>query len=117
MSASSCSVGGRLVTTLRGRRRDAAEVAGLHQVAAGHRAQGHAEVCAGSGRPPAISRRRFFLAAKAARAVGVGLGRDHHFGEELGDLGRGLAVERPVEGDDAAEGADRIAGQGLAVGV
>ena len=47
----------------------------------------------------------------------VGVGGDHDLGEDRGDLAPRPAVERPVAGDDAAEGAERVAGQRLAVGL
>ena len=45
----------------------------------------------------------------------VGLGRHHDLGEEAGDRARGCAVEQPIGGDHAAEGAHRIAGPRLLV--
>ena len=83
-SASSCSVGWRLVTTFRSSR------------LIGHcRASGPAQPPAidfsvrpgraGSGRSPVSSRRRFFFAANTARAVVVGVGRDDDFGEDPAD--------------------------------
>ena len=46
----------------------------------------------------------------------VGFRRDHDLGEESGDQARRRAVERPVGGDHAAEGAHRVAGPRLLVG-
>ena len=40
---------------------------------------------AGSGSSPVSSRRRFFFAAKTAARLLVGVGRDHHLGEDRGD--------------------------------
>ena len=57
------------------------------------------------------------LGGEGGSRVRVGIGGDHDLGEDPGDLTRGLAVERPVAGDDAAEGAERVTGQRLAVGV
>ena len=49
-------------------------------------------------------------------ALSSSLGGDHHFDEQLGDLGGGLLVERAVGGDDAAEGRDGIAGERAEIG-
>ena len=71
----------------------------------------------GSGRPPAISSRKFFFAPDDGDGFLARRRRDDHFGENLGDGARGFRIERPVERDNAAEGGDRIAGERLAVGV
>ena len=93
--------------------RDRAVVAVLHQQAAGDRLE-RRPAARGSGSSPVSSRRRFFLRAKIALAVLVGIRRDDDFGEDLGDrLGR-RRVERPVDRDDAAERRDAVAGERLA---
>jgi hypothetical protein len=46
---------------------------------------------------------------------GARIRRDDDLGENLDDLARGLGVERAVERDDPAEGADRIASVRLVV--
>ena len=88
----------------RGRRRAPAPGSRRRRERTGHarrRRVGHA---AGQQQAQVLLRRE-----DRARAV-VGVGRDDHLGEDLGDLlGRG-GVERPVDRDDAAEGADRVAG-------
>ena len=71
----------------------------------------------GSGRAPARRSRRFFLAAMIAIASSRRVRRDDHLGENLDDPRGRLGVERAVEGDDAAEGRDRIAAQRPLVGV
>ena len=111
---SRASLGARLVTTFRSRR-EPAVVAALQQEAAG-RALRLRPGAAGSGRPPAASTRRFFFAASSSRRRRLDRGRDHHLGEQLGDRVGRRRVERPVDGDDAAEGADGIAGQRPAIG-
>ena len=59
---------------------------------------------------------QILLRREDAARVGIGVGRDDHFGEDLGELLGGRAVERAVAGDDAAIGADRIAAQRERVG-
>ena len=91
-------------------------VAALNQQSAGDALVGHA----GGGR---IGQRAGDQKAQ------VLLGRDHlacifayrrrndHLGHQLDDFLGGRAVEFLVEGDDATEGRNRIAAQGLAIGV
>ena len=55
--------------------------------------------------------------ATIARASSRRVRRDDRLREDLDDSPRGVAVERAVQGDDAAEGRDRVAGQGPLVGV
>ena len=67
-----------------------------------------------------IRDKRFYMACldlEGRDCLVVGAGRDDHFGEQLGDLGRGRPIDRAIERDDAAEGRDRIADQCLGVGV
>ncbi len=114
MSAISAAVGARLVTTFRSARRACRRRASCtRKPPATERNQARR---ADRGRPPASSSRRFFFAAKIASPLRR-LGRDHHFGEDLDDLLRRRRVQRPVQRDDAAEGADRVAGERLPIGL
>ena len=93
-----------------------AVVARLHQEAAGHGAEGKPGAV-GSGQAAGDQQAQVLLRRENAPRVGVGIGRDDDFGEELGDFFRRGAVERAVEREHAAEGADRIAGERLPVGI
>ena len=115
-SANSSSVGFRLVTTLRSDSRDHGVVAALHQEAAGERAEGEAGAL-GIGQAAGEQQPQILLLGENRLRVVARVRRDDHLGEDLGDLARGLGVERAVERDDAAEGADRIAGESLGVGL
>ena len=115
--AISRSVGARLVTTFRSPSPIAAGVARLHEEARRRPMRSVMPGAAGSGRPPASSRRRFFFPPSTAFAPSVGLGRDDHLGEDARRSPRPRRIERPVDRDDAAEGADRIAAQRLVVGI
>ena len=61
--------------------------------------------------------RRFFFAASAFLASRLEAGGDHRLHEHLGQRARGRGVHAPVEGDDAAEGGDRVAGPGAREGL
>jgi hypothetical protein len=67
---------------------------------------------AGSGRPPVSSRRRFFLRDEGRDRFFVGIGRDDHFGEDLGDRLAVGAVERRLTAT-MPPNADAVAGQRL----
>ena len=90
-------------------------VAALHQQAAGDRLRGEARR-ARIGQAAGQQQPQVLLAADDGDGLLGGVRRDDHLGEDLGDRARGLGVERAVEGDDAAEGRGRIAGQRLAIG-
>src|SRR4029078_527626 len=87
----------------------------------------------GSGRLPARRSRKFLRFAMIAMASSVasgamitsvrisvvtrgGLGCADHRGQDSGDDAAGFGVERPIDGDDAAIGRLRIAGERLAIG-
>ena len=109
-SASSCSRRRALGDDLQIGRADDAVVARLHEQAARERAHHHAgraRIGQAAGRQQA----QVLLGGKDRLGVGGGVGRDHHLGEDLGDLLGRRRVDRAVERDDAAEGADRIAAQ------
>ncbi len=91
---------------------DHALVAALHEVTARKRTQ-HPAFVARVGHLAGQQQAQVLLFRKHGLCGLVGIGRDDHLGEDLGDLGGGGAVERAVERDDAAERADRIAGQRL----
>ena len=57
------------------------------------------------------------LAGDDSAGLLVGIGRDDDFREQLDDLFRRLAVERRVERDNAAEGRNRVTGEGACVSV
>ena len=76
-----------------------------------------------------VARRDRIGHARQGQQAQVGLGsedllharldpwRDHDLSEDACDLPGGIGIERPVAGDDAAEGAERITGQRLGVGL
>ena len=71
----------------------------------------------GSGRPPASSSRKFFLAPTIAIASALASGA-MITSVKISVMARGrLGVERPIERHDAAECGHRIAGERLAIGV
>ena len=49
--------------------------------------------------------------AEYLKSLIVGCGGNHDFGEDSGDPARRFGVDRPVGGDNAAEGADRVGGK------
>ena len=114
-SASSCAVGWRLVTTFKIEIVDRSVVARLHEQSSGHGTHGEprrTRVGQAAGRQQA----QILLPGEDGFGLVRRVGRDHHLGEDLGDLQRGGRVDRPIEGDDASEGADRIAFQCAHVG-
>ena len=86
-------------------------VARLEQKPAGDRAEGEAGR-AGIRQRAGQQQAEVLLGCDQSDRRLVGVGGDDHLGEDLDDLGGGLGVELAVEGDDAAEGRHRIAGQG-----
>ena len=89
-------------------------VVGLGQPAAGDRLDRHA-------RPrrvrPVSSRRKFFLAANTTRASSSASARDDHLGEDPAHRLGGGAIERAVDGDDAAECRHAVAGESRLIGL
>ena len=69
------------------------------------------------GQPVGHSSRSASLRARISRAAGVGLGRDDDLDKDFRDRLGGGGVERAVERDDAAERADRVAGERLVPGL
>ena len=95
---------------------DQAVVAGLNQDSAGERAERNAlgvrirkSTCE---QEPQV----LFGGDDVLRRVGR-IRRDDHFGEDLDDLFGGLGIEGRVERDDAAKGADAVAGKRLPIGL
>ena len=62
-----------------------------------------------SASPPVSKSRKFFLRREDRLGFVRCAGGDDDLGEDLGDLLRRALVDRLIERDDAAEGADRIA--------
>ena len=60
---------------------------------------------------PGQQQAQVLLAGEHRQRRRVGLRRDHHLGEHRRDLRGRRLVERAIEGDDAAVGALRIAGE------
>ena len=81
---------------------DAAIVAGLHQEAARHGAigQGGRQRV---GQSPSHQQAQILLGRQDAARIFVGIGRDDHFGENLGNLFRGRAVQFLIERQHATE--------------
>ena len=87
MSASSASVGARLVTILR----SASSTAALSRACTRKPPATDFKVtpaARGSGRPPATQQAQVLLRREDLDRLVVGLRRDHHLGEDLGDLAR-----------------------------
>ena len=94
---------------------DAAAVARLDQEAAGHRAIDLAG-CQRIRKPIGQQQAQVLLGGEDSLGLLVGAGGDDHLGEDVGDqpgVGPGQA---PVDGDDAAEGRDRVALQRPGIG-
>ena len=85
-------------------------IARLHEIAAGN----GFDDCAGTLRGRHFAREQnaqIFLRRQNRARLIIAIGRDDHFGKQIGNRFRGLAIQRPVAGDDAAERADGIASE------
>ena len=60
---------------------------------------------------------QILFGGEALAGLGGEGGRGDGLDEELGDFGGGVGVDRAIDADDAAEGGDGIAGEGLLVGL
>ena len=96
--------------------RDHAVVARLHEQAAGERAH-HDAGRARIGQRAHGQQAQVLLGGEDRLRLVGRIRRDHHLGEDLGDLLGCRGVDGAAQGDDAAEGADRIAAQRLEIRV
>ncbi len=97
-------------------RLDQRAVARLHQEAAGHRAE-HLARAVRVGQAVSDQQPQVLLGGEDGLGFVVGAGRDDDLGEDVGDGARVIAVQRAVDGDDAAEGRDGVAFQRAGVGL
>jgi len=116
MSVNSCSVGWLLVTTFN----PARVTLPLSRVCT-RKPPANRTIGQGGrqriGQAPCRQQAQVLFRRQDLARILIGIGRDDHFGEDLGNLFRCRAVQSLVEGQHAAKGADRIAGQRRQIGV